>query len=135
MKALVVRQPWAGLIASGLKTLEVRSWQTRYRGELVIVAAKARDRMGAAGDCPPELLDVLGRPIALVELTACRYGRPLDYPAACIEFDLTHFVWKLDNVRILTNPPPIPGRLGLIPLSDETAATVRVAAGENDHGD
>ena len=41
MKALTVRQPWASLIAMGVKRLETRSWSTTYRGPLMIHAGKA----------------------------------------------------------------------------------------------
>ena len=40
MKALSVRQPHAARIASGEKPIEFRSWQTGYRGDLLIVASK-----------------------------------------------------------------------------------------------
>jgi len=39
MKALSVKQPFAGLIARGIKTLEIRSQKTNYRGELLICSA------------------------------------------------------------------------------------------------
>lgn len=42
MKALTVRQPWASLIAAGVKTIETRSWSTRYRGPLAIHAGMWR---------------------------------------------------------------------------------------------
>src|ERR1700694_3122793 len=40
MKALSLWQPWASLIAMGLKEFETRHWATSYRGPLVIHAAK-----------------------------------------------------------------------------------------------
>jgi hypothetical protein len=39
MKVLVVRQPWAWLIANGYKDIENRSWASRYRGTLLIQAS------------------------------------------------------------------------------------------------
>lgn len=39
MKALTLHQPWASLIALGVKTIETRSWSTSYRGPLAIHAA------------------------------------------------------------------------------------------------
>ncbi len=39
MKALTLHQPWAHLVAQGIKTLETRSWKTNYRGHLAIHAA------------------------------------------------------------------------------------------------
>lgn len=43
MKALTIRQPWASLIAAGVKTIETRSWTTGYRGPLLIHAGKVRE--------------------------------------------------------------------------------------------
>lgn len=43
MKALTIRQPWASLIAAGVKTIETRSWSTRYRGPLAIHAGRRWD--------------------------------------------------------------------------------------------
>lgn len=42
MKALNVKQPWAWLIASGKKTIETRTWSTKYRGPILIVSSKVR---------------------------------------------------------------------------------------------
>lgn len=39
MKALAIRQPFAEHIAKGKKRIEYRSWQTHYRGPLVIIAS------------------------------------------------------------------------------------------------
>ena len=38
MKAITVLQPYAWLIAAGLKTIENRNWATKYRGQLLIHA-------------------------------------------------------------------------------------------------
>jgi hypothetical protein len=43
-KALSIRQPWAWLIANGYKTIENRSWSTKFRGEFFIHASKAMTR-------------------------------------------------------------------------------------------
>lgn len=39
MKALTIWQPWASLIARGVKQYETRSWPTKYRGPIAIHAA------------------------------------------------------------------------------------------------
>ena len=39
MKALSIRQPWAWLIANSFKDIENRSWNTKYRGPILIHAA------------------------------------------------------------------------------------------------
>jgi hypothetical protein len=42
--ALSIQQPWAGLIACGMKDIENRSWRTDFRGPVLIHAGKAIDR-------------------------------------------------------------------------------------------
>jgi len=46
VKAITVRQPWAQLIAEGVKTIEWRTRPTSYRGPILIHAAKAKMRVG-----------------------------------------------------------------------------------------
>jgi len=43
MKALSIKQPWAELILQGRKTIEIRSWNTRYRGYFLTHASKKPD--------------------------------------------------------------------------------------------
>jgi hypothetical protein len=40
MRAISLWQPWASLIPLGAKKIETRSWSTKYRGPLLIHAAK-----------------------------------------------------------------------------------------------
>lgn len=44
MKALSIRQPWAWLIAQGIKDVENRTWATKYRGSFLIHASKNFDK-------------------------------------------------------------------------------------------
>ena len=46
MKALTVKQPWASLIAQGLKDVENRTWKTNYRGKILIHAAATAVKEG-----------------------------------------------------------------------------------------
>lgn len=48
-RALTIRQPWASLIALGVKTIETRSWRTDYRGPLVIRAGAKEPERGRVG--------------------------------------------------------------------------------------
>ena len=43
MKCLSLRQPFAYLLAAGKKTVELRNWNTNFRGEFVIHASKNID--------------------------------------------------------------------------------------------
>ena len=39
MKALSLKQPWAELVVSGRKTIELRNWNTTFRGEFLVHAS------------------------------------------------------------------------------------------------
>ena len=39
MKALSLKQPWAELVVSGRKTIEIRKWNTHFRGEFLVHAS------------------------------------------------------------------------------------------------
>ena len=45
MLALSIRQPWANLILTAGKDIENRDWPTKYRGRILIHAAKGCTRM------------------------------------------------------------------------------------------
>jgi hypothetical protein len=73
--ALSLKQPWAGLLASGRKTVEVRKWATTFRGRLYIHASRGSDRRPEAwahvtDDVRP-LTERTGGVIGAAELTAC----------------------------------------------------------------
>ena len=44
MKCISVRQPYAELLVSGKKTIELRNWNTRFRGKFLIHASKNVDK-------------------------------------------------------------------------------------------
>lgn len=44
MKAISIRQPWAWLIVNGYKDIENRTWDTKYRGMVLIHASKGMTR-------------------------------------------------------------------------------------------
>ena len=44
MKAITIKQPFASLIAAGLKEYEFRTWKTKYRGVILIHAGKGIDK-------------------------------------------------------------------------------------------
>ena len=73
IKALSVQQPWANLIASGEKTIEVRKKPTRHRGPLLICASKR----------PP--VPPFGRMVALVDVVNCWPLKQADERAAQVK--------------------------------------------------
>ena len=44
MKALSLKQPWAELILQGKKKIEIRKWNTNFRGEFLIHSSKIPDK-------------------------------------------------------------------------------------------
>lgn len=44
MKAITIKQPWASLIVEGVKDIENRTWQTKYRGRVLVHAAKTEHK-------------------------------------------------------------------------------------------
>ena len=44
MKALSLKQPWAVLILQGKKKIEIRKWNTKFRGEFLIHSSKIPDK-------------------------------------------------------------------------------------------
>jgi hypothetical protein len=42
-RVLSLKQPWAALLVSGIKTIEIRRWTTSFRGPVLIHAARVAD--------------------------------------------------------------------------------------------
>ena len=83
MKVLTIKQPWATLIMQGYKRFEFRSWQTKYRGDLLIHAGKGIDKEAIKRlekYLPKELLTgkILGK-VTLVDCIKCHQNLKKDY--------------------------------------------------------
>ena len=51
MKALSIKQPWASLIAHGIKDVENRTWKTKFRGRILIhVSAPTKFKVDLTND-------------------------------------------------------------------------------------
>ena len=44
MRALSFKQPWAELILQGRKNIDIRKWNTKFRGKFLIHASKIPDK-------------------------------------------------------------------------------------------
>jgi len=44
MKVITLKQPYASLVAEGIKEYEFRTWKTNYRGDILIHAGKGIDK-------------------------------------------------------------------------------------------
>jgi hypothetical protein len=107
VRAMSVKQPWASLIAKGQKTIETRTWATKYRGDLLIVSSKS-PRIQPAGFA-----------LALARLVECRPMTPQDETAACCGVYPHAFAWVLKDVKSVA-PFPVHGRLGIYTLYIES---------------
>jgi ASCH domain-containing protein len=110
-----VKDPWAELIALGIKDLEVRSWRTHYRGPLVIVSSVTPARSPAARAAvhhlPPGTMLRGGITVCIVDLVDCRAGCRRDEPRALVN-PAGAWVWELANPRRLA-PLKVRGQLNL----------------------
>lgn len=107
MRVLSVKQPWASLIASGRKSVELRSWSTKYRGPVLILAGSGIWR-GTDHPIGPR-----GVSLCVVDLVDVRPVAPGDADAACIEPpEGFTCAWVLANPRAVTQHQ-VKGRLGL----------------------
>ena len=71
MKALTLKQPWATLVAEGIKQYEFRSWKTNYRGKILIHAGVGIDKENMEKFKNLNLDFPAGKIIAEVELIDC----------------------------------------------------------------
>ena len=146
MKCLSVCQPYAHLIAAGAKTVELRGWTTRVRGEFLVHAARAVRapdcrRLGLDARSLPtgavvgraELLDIVeyGSARAL-EADRARHLAPRGYYSArgttpAGRSRTARYGFVLGSARALRIPVPLPGRLGFFEV--DTRRLLRGRAG------
>lgn len=120
MKAISLWQPWASLIALGLKKNETRSWKISYRGPLHIHAAKKIIGWPNA-TIQAALKDIAFQPrdlprgclICKVDLIDCikifLHNRPDEPERSFGDYTLGRFMWIMDNLETF-EPIPYKGR-------------------------
>lgn len=123
MKAITIKQPFASLIAAGLKEYEFRSWKTNYRGEILIHAGKSIDKDAMKKFESLKLEYPTGCIIAKAKLTDCvpvteavkeelRKKNFLVYSGTTESADWNGYGFKLENVETM-EPILVNGMLGL----------------------
>lgn len=118
MKALTIRQPWAGSIFELGKDVENRSWTTVYRGPLLIHAGSAmwgsnRRIKELKKDEPAWQAGAILGVVELVDVVR-------NYPSAwAMAGQCWH--WVLEDPQLFENPVSMNGAMGLwdVELTDE----------------
>lgn len=122
MKAISLWQPWASLVAHGLKRFETRHWTTSYRGPLAIHAAKRKPELSVSDrELIQAVIDMGYRTLGqlpygcivctceLVDIYPTHWLiPPPDFTEAERSFGNYapgRFAWRLDNVQIVDNIP------------------------------
>lgn len=123
MKVITVKQPFASLIAYGIKEYEFRTWKTKYRGEILIHAGKGIDKKAMKKFEHLNLDYPSGCIIAKANLTDCikiddnarsmlNEKNPLVYSSIINDKKWNGYGFKLENIE-KTKPIYINGKLSL----------------------
>lgn len=109
MKALTLQPEWATLMATGEKTVECRTWQTKHRGNILFCAGAKKKRGCLYGHAfmVADLVDIV--PFEKKHLKdACMASMP----------DYDSFAWLFENFKVIY-PFKQKGQLGLFNVDDE----------------
>ena len=118
MKALSIRQPWAWLIVNGYKDIENRTWPTRIRGRIYVLAPKLPDPgwfPSLAAEVRSREIDVpanlaLGALVGEVDIVGCVTESTSPWFAGPYGFILS-------NPLAYQAPVPCRGRLGFFEVA------------------
>lgn len=113
MKALSVRNPYAHLIMVGEKELEFRTWQTDYRGDLLICSSanpKIKNTIMGHALCVVKLHEIF-------EVTKDNY-KDFGLEKSDLPDDGKLYAWQLIDVRLI-KPFPVKGKLNFFNVDDD----------------
>ena len=120
MRVLTLKQPWATLVAEGIKKIEFRTWKTNYRGKVLIHAGAGVDKKDMEKFKNLNLEFPSKRIIAEVEIVDCLELNDELNQKIIEEKNIaygskyrTGYAWKLKNVKKININKEINGKLGL----------------------
>ena len=133
MKVITIKQPWATLIMQGYKRFEFRSWQTKYRGDLLIHAGKGIDKEAVKRlekYLPKELpfRKILGK----VTLVYC-IKMSSEFKEKLLKENKDIYTkssfqekygWQMNNVQVFKEPIDVKGHLSLWEYNMEESKNV-----------
>ncbi|MFF2731847.1 hypothetical protein ACFVS9_28550 [Streptomyces sp. NPDC058008] len=125
MKALTIRQPWAGAIVHQDKRVENRTWKlpARHHGTRILIHAGAQLDKNAKIYGPN--FGVYGAIVGVATITGCHWS---DDGTCCSPWGFQQaYHWTLDDVAVLPEPVTARGALGFwTPTADAlNAVTVQ----------
>ena len=127
-RVLSIRQPWASLILAGIKPVEVRSWDTPFKGRFWVHASHGLDARDWSEfiSFPARLFSGLPQPrdlprgavlgsVELVDCLDCHDAelRRLLGETAWDRWARDGYNWLLRDPQVLAEPIPCGGRLNL----------------------
>ena len=117
MKAISLKQPWAGMIAQGEKTIETRKWRTFYRGDLLICSSQNMDKIKAIAYCEEPIYMLKGAGICVINLLECVPMEEMHEEGGCIAVYDKAWAWLFNNLRQI-KPFLVKGQLSLFDIPD-----------------
>lgn len=125
IRVITLKQPWASLVAAGLKKYEFRNMNYSYRGKILIHAGKGIDKDAMERVRKYNLEYPQSKIIAEVEITDCvkidndfnKMINNLNSPVYGNK-KRTGYAWKLDNIKKLNIDKTINGKQGIWYIDD-----------------
>lgn len=120
MKVITLKQPWATLVAEGIKEYEFRTWKFNYRGEILIHAGASIDKEAMKRVEHLNLKYPKSKILAKVEISDCielnkeiceniNKKNPLIYGNKI----RSGYAWKLTNIKKIELKDEISGKQGI----------------------
>lgn len=121
MKVITLKQPWATLVAEGLKKYEFRSWKYNYRGEILIHAGKGIDKEAIKRFENLNLKYPQSKIVAKVKLLDCIELNDEMNKKIVKENELVYgnrhdrigYAWKLELIEKINDSKEISGKQGI----------------------
>ena len=125
IRVITLKQPWASLVAEGLKKYEFRNMNYSYRGKILIHAGKGIDKEAMEVVKKYNLDYPQSKIIAEVEIVDCikvdtKFNKMIDNLNSPVygKKERTGYAWKLDNIKKTNNNNTINGKEGIWYIND-----------------
>lgn len=121
MRVITLKQPWATLVAEGLKKYEFRSWKLNYRGEILIHAGKGVDEDAMKKFEHLNLKYPQSKIVAKVKILDCielndKINKQIIEENELVyghKYNRTGYAWKLELIEKINNSKEISGKQGI----------------------